>query len=176
VSPVYDFLVGPGVLAGIVLVLLSVNLTTVRDAGWPMLVSFALACVASIVGTVIMATILHSSIGDETWKLAGQFTATYIGGGMNFAAVGRELGTRSDLFVPVSLPTDCHGDVAASPPHHPEFFGKRTGVDPLPRRAPAGRGTAGADILLGSSGRLMTLMDFAGLAAVTSARWQRRIC
>src|SRR5262245_56346335 len=133
VSPVYDFLVGPGVLAGIVLVLLSVNLTTVRDAGWPMLVSFALACVASIVGTVIMATMLHSSVGEETWKLAGQFTATYIGGGMNFAAVGRELGTRADLFA-----AGIAADVIVTAMWLlacltiPEFFSKRTSTSRPP--------------------------------------------
>ena len=171
VSPVYDFLVGPGVLAGIVLVLLSVNLSTVKDAGWPMLASFALACVASIVGTVIMATILHSSIGDETWKLAGQFTATYIGGGMNFAAVGRELGTRSDLFA-----AGIAADVIVTAMWLlacltiPEFFSKRSAKSPAPSAAAAdqpGEARPALDILLGSSGRPMTLMDFAGLAAVT---------
>lgn len=170
-SPVYDFLMGPGVLAGIVLVLLSVNLTTVRDAGGPMLAAFAIACVASIVGTVIMATILHSSIGDETWKLSGQFAATYIGGGMNFAAVGRELGTRSDLFA-----AGIAADVIVTALWLlacltiPEFFSKRTVSSTSPSAAAAESASEARlplDILLGSSGRPMTLIDFAGLAAVT---------
>jgi uncharacterized membrane protein len=172
VSPVYDFLVGPGVLAGIVLVLLNVNLTTVRDAGRPMIVSFTIACVASIVGSVVMATLVHSSIGEETWKLAGQFAATYIGGGMNFAAVGRELGTRSDLFA-----AGIAADVIVTALWLmacltiPAFFGRRTASDASAVRAPdsSGESRPALDILLGSSGRPMTLTDFAGLAAVTFA-------
>ena len=162
---------GPGVLAGIVLVLLSVNLTTVRDAGWPMLAAFALACVASIVGAVIMATILHSSIGEETWKLSGQFTATYIGGGMNFAAVGRELGTRSDLFaagIAADVIVTAFWLLACLT--IPEFLSKRTAKPAVTSAATvqqSGEARPALDILLGSSGRPMTLMDFAGLAAVT---------
>jgi uncharacterized membrane protein len=171
VSPVYDFLMGPGVLVGIVLVLLSVNLTTVRDAGGPMLLAFAIAAVASSVGAVIMATVLHASIGPETWKLSGQFTATYIGGGMNFAAVGKELGTRSDLFA-----AGIAADVMVTALWLlacltiPEFFSQRT-VSSASRPAAAedspGGTRPGLEILLGSSGRPMTLMDFAGLAVVT---------
>ncbi|MCG8608297.1 DUF819 family protein, partial [bacterium] len=33
-----------------------------------------------------------------TWKLSGQFTGTYTGGGMNFAALGQALGTSNDMF------------------------------------------------------------------------------
>ena len=136
-----------------------------------MLAAFAIACVASIVGTVIMATILHASIGEETWKLAGEFTATYIGGGMNFAAVGRELGTRSDLFA-----AGIAADVIVTALWLlacltiPEFFSKRKVSSAAPAAAvaeSAGESRPALDILLGSSGRPMTLMDFAGLAAVT---------
>jgi uncharacterized membrane protein len=171
VSPVYDFLVGQGVLAGIVLVLLNVNLTTVRDAGTPMIVAFVIACVASMVGTVIMASILHSSIGSETWKLAGQFTATYIGGGMNFAAVGRELGTRSDLFsagIAADVMVTAFWLVACLT--IPEFFSRRRGPVETPRAqaaVAADESRPALDILLGSSGRPMTLTDFAGLATIT---------
>ena len=44
------------------------------------------------------ALLLSGAVGPETWKLAGQYTATYTGGGANFAAVGAELGTSGDLF------------------------------------------------------------------------------
>lgn len=169
-SPVYDFLMGRGVLAGIVLVLLSVNLNSIRDAGAPMLAAFAIGAVGSVVGAAVMGTVLHASIGDETWKLSGQFAATYIGGGMNFAAVGQELGTRSDFFT-----AGIAADVIVTAIWLiacltiPEFFSHRaapaasspppvTGVTPAP---------LGLHALLGSSGTPMTLVDFAGLAAVT---------
>ncbi|TFH66610.1 MAG: DUF819 family protein, partial [Gemmatimonadales bacterium] len=37
-------------------------------------------------------------VGPETWKLSGQFTGTYTGGGANFAALGRAFETSPDLF------------------------------------------------------------------------------
>ncbi|HCR55105.1 MAG TPA: hypothetical protein DIW27_11865 [Cytophagales bacterium] len=45
-----------------------------------------------------MSMILANQIGNEAYKLAGQFTGTYVGGGMNFAALGRAFNTSSDLF------------------------------------------------------------------------------
>lgn len=169
-SPVYDFLMGRGVLAGIVLVLLSVNLKSIRDAGAPMLAAFALGAAGSTLGAAVMAGVLRSSIGPETWKLSGQFTATYIGGGMNFAAVGQELGTQSDLFaagIAADVIVTAFWLVACLT--IPEFFARRA---PTPAAAPAvspAASTGGPprlDALLGSSGTAMTLVDFAGLAAV----------
>jgi uncharacterized membrane protein len=97
-SPAYGFLVGPGVSAGVVLILLSVDLGSVRKAGPVMLKAFAVGAVGTAVGSMLMATLLSESLGPETWKLSGQFTGTYTGGGMNFAALGQALGTSSDLF------------------------------------------------------------------------------
>jgi uncharacterized membrane protein len=169
-SPVYDFLMGRGVLAGIVLVLLSVHLTSIRQAGMPMLAAFALGAVASTVGAVVMGLVLASSIGSETWKLSGQFAATYIGGGMNFAAVGQELGTRADLFaagIAADVIVTAFWLIACLT--IPEFFASRA---PRPAASPPALPATAAggprlDALLGSSGLPMTLVDFAGLAAVT---------
>ena len=97
-SPAYDFLVGPGVSAAVVLILLSVDVRSIRKAGPVMLKAFALGAVGTAIGSAIMASLLFKGIGSETWKLSGQFTGTYTGGGMNFAAVGQALGTSSDLF------------------------------------------------------------------------------
>ena len=63
-----------------------------------MLKAFGVGAIGSAVGSTVMALLLYSSIGEETWKLAGQFTGTYVGGGMNFAALGAVLGTSSDLY------------------------------------------------------------------------------
>ena len=37
-------------------------------------------------------------VGDETWKLGGQFVGAFFGGGMNFAAIGQGLDVSSSLF------------------------------------------------------------------------------
>jgi uncharacterized membrane protein len=97
-SPTYRFLMGPGVSVGIVLILLSVDVRTVLFAGPRMLAAFGIGAVGSAVGAVVGAFAVASSLGPETWKLAGQFAGTYTGGGVNFAALGEAFRTRSDLF------------------------------------------------------------------------------
>ena len=97
-SPTYELLMGPGVSIGIALILLSVDVRTVIQAGPRMLAAFAIGAVGTAVGATIGALVLAGQVGEETWKLAGQFTGTYTGGGVNFAAVGRGLGTSPDMF------------------------------------------------------------------------------
>ncbi len=97
-SPAYDFLGGPAVSAGIVLILLTVDVRSVVEAGPTMLAAFAVGAVGSAAGASLSAVLLADDIGPETWKLAGQYTATYTGGGVNFAAVGAALDTSGELF------------------------------------------------------------------------------
>lgn len=97
-STAYQFLGGPGVYAGIILILLNVNIKSVIDAGPSMLVAFGLGAIGAAAGATVAALLLVDSIGPETWKLAGQYAGTYTGGGVNFAAVGAALETSGDLF------------------------------------------------------------------------------
>ena len=97
-SPTYSFLMGDGVYFGIALVLLSVDLRSVMQAGPGMLGAFGIGAVGTAVGAIVGAFLLSGLIGPETWKLAGQFTGTYTGGGANFAAIGAEFETSPDLF------------------------------------------------------------------------------
>lgn len=97
-SPAYDFLMGPAVSAGIILILLSVDVRTVVQAGPTMLAAFAIGAVGSAAGATVGALMLSGLVGPDTWKLAGQFAGTYTGGGANFAAVGAALGTGGELF------------------------------------------------------------------------------
>ncbi len=97
-SPAYDFLMSQGVSASIVLILLSVDIRSIKQAGPTMLKAFLLGAIGSALGAMTMSWILADAIGSESYKLAGQFTGTYVGGGMNFAALGRAFETSSDLF------------------------------------------------------------------------------
>jgi len=97
-SSAYAFLGGPAVSVGIALILLSVDVRSVLEAGPTMLIAFAVGAVGTALGATVSAFVLVGDIGPETWKLAGQYTGTYTGGGMNFAAVGTALDTSSDLF------------------------------------------------------------------------------
>ena len=97
-SLVYDFFTGYGVLAGTVLILLSVDLSSIKAAGSTMAKAFFIGAVGSTVGAMTMGFFLYRSLGEETYKLSGQFAATYVGGGMNFAAIGHAFGTAEELF------------------------------------------------------------------------------
>lgn len=97
-SMVYDFLMTQGVSASIVLILLSVDIKSIKAAGPTMLKAFLIGALGSAFGAMIMSWVLFKSIGNESYKLAAQFTGTYVGGGMNFAALGRAFNTSSDLF------------------------------------------------------------------------------
>tara|TARA_Y100000588_G_C14217682_1_gene909585 strand:- start:262 stop:654 length:393 start_codon:yes stop_codon:yes gene_type:complete len=89
---------GYGVLASTVLILLGVDLTSVEAGGSTMVKDFVIGAVGSAVGAMIMATVLSWSLGVNAHKLSGQFSATYIGGGMNFAAIGKVFETSGELF------------------------------------------------------------------------------
>ena len=97
-SAAYDFLGGPAVSAGIILILLTVDVRSVAQAGPTMFAAFVIGAIGSALGASISALLLADAIGPETWKLAGQYTATYTGGGVNFAAVGSALDTSGELF------------------------------------------------------------------------------
>jgi len=167
-SPVYDFLMGPLVLAGIVLILLSVNVRSIRDAGTPMLVAFVIGAVGTGVGAFAMGIALGSSIGADAWKLSGQFTGTYVGGGMNFVAIGQELGTAPDLFsagIAADVIITAVWLVACLV--IPEILDRRAGI----RSDTSATDAAAADpssmlAQLSSSVNAMTLTDFAGLATI----------
>lgn len=97
-SPTYDFLASTGVSVAIVLILLTVDVRSVFSAGPKMLVAFLIGAAGTAAGATSAAIVLSSEVGPETWKLAGQYTGTYTGGGVNFAALGRAFETSSDMF------------------------------------------------------------------------------
>jgi uncharacterized membrane protein len=97
-SPTYEFLMGPGVNIGIALILLNVDVKSVLDAGPKMLGAFGIGAAGTAVGAASGALLLSGVVGNETWKLAGQFTGTYTGGGVNFAALGKAFDTSPTMF------------------------------------------------------------------------------
>ncbi|MFC1575659.1 DUF819 domain-containing protein [Gemmatimonadota bacterium] len=97
-SPTYSFLMGDGVYFGIALILLSVDLGSVLKAGPGMLAAFGIGAAGTAAGAIVGGLLLSGSVGPEAWKLAGQYTGTYTGGGANFAALGRAFETSPELF------------------------------------------------------------------------------
>ncbi len=97
-SPTYHWLSSHGVSLSIALILINVDLRSLADAGMSMLAAFGIGAASTAAGAVTGALLWGHRVGPESWKLAGQFTGTYTGGGMNFAALGRAFDTSSDLF------------------------------------------------------------------------------
>ena len=97
-SEAYQLLMGPGVSMGVVLILLSVDMGSIRQAGPKMLGAFGIGALGTAIGALVGGLSLAGMIGPDTWKLTGQFTGTYTGGGLNFAALAQAFDTPSDLF------------------------------------------------------------------------------
>jgi uncharacterized membrane protein len=64
----------------------------------PLLTSFALACVASVMSAGLIGWFFRGQT-EEWWKIAGMLVGVYVGGTANMAAIGRMLETRSETFV-----------------------------------------------------------------------------
>ncbi len=64
----------------------------------PMLLSFAVACVAAVGSAVLVGSLFRGQT-DEWWKIAGMLVGVYVGGTANMAAIGRVLEARSETFV-----------------------------------------------------------------------------
>ena len=74
-----------------------------REAG-PTLGAFAIGALGTVLGTI---TAFHAvPLGDEGWKLAGIFCATYVGGSMNYAAAAEALGLRSGDLLSAGVAAD----------------------------------------------------------------------
>lgn len=102
-SPVYDGVNTFAIPYAIVLVILASDLRDLRSAGGPMVAAFVLAAVGSFTGALLASLVLAPAIGSETWKLSGQFAGSFVGGGMNFVAVGRGLDTDPAVFAAAAV-------------------------------------------------------------------------
>jgi uncharacterized membrane protein len=176
-SYAYEFLRGSGVGAGVVLILMSVDVRSVRQAGPRMLAAFGLGALGTVVGAITAATLLGGRIGPETWKLTGQYTGTYIGGGMNFAALGQAFHTSGDLFsaaIAADVVVTAIWMMACLAA--PVLLGRGGGarVAPLrsPKRPTQEKYAVGLDLLLYESGKSLLLSETAALVAIAvGALW-----
>ena len=97
-APLYGATVGFAVPFAVCVILFTVRLSDIRDAGKPMLVAFALAIAGTVLGVIVASLALAPLLGDvlaeDSWKLSGPYTGTYIGGSLNFFALwtGLEIG------------------------------------------------------------------------------------
>jgi uncharacterized membrane protein len=102
-SGVYEAVNSYAIPYAIVLVILASDLAELRTAGAPMLAAFGLAVAGSFAGGLAAAGLFGDALGPDTWKLSGQFAGSFVGGGMNFVAVGRGLETEPGLFAAAAV-------------------------------------------------------------------------
>ncbi|MGF7214175.1 putative membrane protein [Spirosoma lacussanchae] len=102
-TPIYEGIFGYVAPFSLFLLLLSVNLKDLRQAGLPMLTMYLIGSAGTIIGvlTSVWAFSAPQTIGTLYYALAGMFTGTYIGGSVNFHAVALHYGVSKagNLFI-----------------------------------------------------------------------------
>jgi len=97
-GPIHTAIADFAVPYSIVLVILASHLGDLKVAGVRLVTCYALAGIGTFAGSFVASLVFAQWLGPETWKLGGMFAAAFMGGGMNFVAVGRELETSPGLF------------------------------------------------------------------------------
>lgn len=103
-APAYDVVWDYLVPIAIPLLLLHADLKRILRESGPTLVAFAIAAAAVVIGAV--AGIWLLDLGPKEAELAGIFTGTYIGGGLNFAAVAEATNMQNDSVLAAAVAAD----------------------------------------------------------------------
>jgi uncharacterized membrane protein len=104
VSPVYDVAWSLLVPLAIPLLLFGADLRRILRESGPTLVAFLIGSAGVVAGTIAGLSLLD--LGPQEAQLAGVFTATYIGGSLNFAAVAEATGFRESSLLTASVAAD----------------------------------------------------------------------
>ncbi len=100
---------------GIFILMLEVDLKSIREAGGPMLMMFLIGTLATICGTLAAWWIVKpaSIIGTDAHAVAGMYAATYIGGSINLNAVAIHYGVTNNgqLFAAVNVVDNLIGTI-----------------------------------------------------------------
>jgi len=103
-SPVYDATWTYLVPIAIPLLLFGADLRRILQESGPTLMAFVIGSAAVVAGTLVGTALL--SLGPQEPELAGVFSATYIGGSLNFAAVAEATGFRNSSLLAASVAAD----------------------------------------------------------------------
>ena len=103
-APVYDVVWDYLVPIAIPLLLFHADLKRIFRESGPTLVAFIIGSASVVAGVLIGVSLFD--LGPEEAKLAGIFTGTYIGGGLNFAAVAEATGMQDDNMLTAAVAAD----------------------------------------------------------------------
>jgi uncharacterized membrane protein len=104
VAPVYDVVWDYLVPIAVPLLLFHADLNRIIKESGPTLIAFVIGS-ATVVASVLIGVSLFD-LGPDEAKLAGIFTGTYIGGGLNFAAVAEATGMQDDNMLTAAVAAD----------------------------------------------------------------------
>lgn len=93
-TPLYDGIFAYIAPLSIFLMLLNVNLNSLKKAGKPMLMMFLIGSFATMIGALVAMWLVSgkTQIGEMFHAIGGMYTGTYIGGSINFNAVALHYG------------------------------------------------------------------------------------
>jgi len=103
-APAYSMVWSYIVPLAIPLLLFQADLKRIIKEAGPTLVAFAAGAVGTVIGTIVAFSTIP--LGEESWKLAGIFCSTYVGGSMNFVATAEALGLRSGDMLTAGFAAD----------------------------------------------------------------------
>jgi len=103
-APAYDVVWDYLVPIAIPLLLFHADLKRVIRESGPTLIAFIIGSAAVVAGTIIGVAVLD--LGPNEAELAGIFTGTYIGGGLNFAAVAEATGMQESTELTAAVAAD----------------------------------------------------------------------
>lgn len=103
-TAVYDTVWSALVPLAIPLLLFQADLRRiVREAG-PTLIAFLIGGVGTVLGTLLAFQVVP--LGEQGWRLAAIFCATYVGGSMNYAAAAEAVGLREGDLLSAGVAAD----------------------------------------------------------------------
>lgn len=103
-APVYDVVWDYMVPIAIPLLLFHADLKRIARESGPTLIAFVIGSAAVVVGAI--GGVYVFDLGPKEAELAGIFTGTYIGGGLNFAAVAEATGMQNDSMLAAAVAAD----------------------------------------------------------------------
>jgi len=103
-SPLYDSIDEYLLPLAIPLLLFSANLNKIAKEAGPTLIAFLVGTAGTVVGAIIAFYVV--SLPSDAAAFAGTFASTYIGGGMNFAAVSTAMGIQPGELLTAAYAAD----------------------------------------------------------------------
>lgn len=86
------------------LLLVNADLRRILTESGPTLLAFAIGAIGTILGVLLAYTLVP--LGEHDWQLAGIFSATYIGGSMNYVSTAKALGLQNSDLLTAGMAAD----------------------------------------------------------------------